>query len=81
MYPKIGVGGSTADKSGVHEVDSCAAQMSLKQHSRPFVQSNKRSNYQLAMNILVIPDLTARDSSGVFRGGLRGLRHPPPIQE
>ena len=29
MYPKIGVGGSTADKSGVPEVDSCAAQMSL----------------------------------------------------
>ena len=29
MYAKIGVGGSTADKSGVSEVDSCAAQMSL----------------------------------------------------
>ena len=29
MYAKIGVGGSTSDKSGVPEVDSCAAQMSL----------------------------------------------------
>ena len=29
MYPKIGVGGSTDVKSGVPEVDSCAAQMSL----------------------------------------------------
>ena len=29
MYPKMGVGGSTADKSGGPEVDSCAAQMSV----------------------------------------------------
>ena len=34
----IRVGGSTADKRGVSEVDSCAAQMNLKQHK--FTESN-----------------------------------------
>ena len=29
----VGVGGSTADKSGVPEVDSCAAQMSLHSYN------------------------------------------------
>ena len=52
MYAKIGVGGSTADKSGVPEVDSCAAQMSLNN-----IQGH---SYNLSDQIISNTDLAGR---------------------